>query len=252
MRRLNLIAAVAAPLLVAATAQGGVATATYIGISSSTVSSGHESEATDAYTSYYYDLRTDGFIWRDSSVQEQGSQTASNYSSVFLSTSASAGHDYTSQTNHWVVAYFSSGSDWNDFAGYSLVSPGGYQGSGGVTPPFTQQYPSAQSYYIASGYISDNTYAPQISGINVIGSPAPGGSGYIEVYGSNLSKWAGATTSNVSGNGVSTTTHWSDYTNPNQVNLAFSITSGASPGNRNLTVTTPWGTSNNFNFTVNP
>lgn len=240
-------------LLLAGVAQAGVSTATHIGITSTNALSGHESEATDPATAYYYDIRTDGFLWRDSTLKSQGTQTLKNYSSVALSTSASAGYNYLAQTNHWVVAYFQSGSNWDDNVGWSDVSAITYGGSASANPPFTQLYPSTQSYYIATGYLGDTTYAPHINGINVIGSTTPGSSGYIEVYGTDLAKWAGATTSSISGSGVSTSVIYQDYTNPTQVNLSYSITGGATPGNRNLTVDTPWGApSNAVTFTIDP
>jgi hypothetical protein len=119
MRRFDSIVIVGCLLLsAAATLQAGVLVETHLGISTTQTQSGHESTATDAYTAYYYDVRTDGFIWEDSSVEENGSQTAQGYSSVGLSMNASGGHQYIAQTNHWLVAYFPYGSNWNDYAGY--------------------------------------------------------------------------------------------------------------------------------------
>lgn len=91
---------------------------------------------------------------------------------------------------------------------------------------------------------------PSIGGINVIGPTSPGDSGWIEIYGYNLSKFAGSTS--VSIPDLTTVVTYSDPNNPYQVNIWYSIPANATPGARALAVTTPYGTGYWNSFTVTP
>ncbi len=70
------------------------------------------------------------------------------------------------------------------------------------------------------------------------------GSGYIEIYGHNLSY---APVVSMSGSGVSIS---NTYVSDLQVNVRYAIQCAAAPGARSLTVTTPYGTSNAATFTI--
>ena len=226
-----------------------------IGISGGSVNTYSATEM-DYATSLYYDAEADGFIWQNgTSVVTSGYGYGSPTAEVYLSTPATLNTGFMIQTNHWLIAYYyywnGSGYTYVDEYGYGFISAGNYGGnSGNINAPDIYQETLTQAYYVGSTYVTDDTYPPSIAGINVIGSPVRGSSGYVEVYGSYLAKYAGPTTCGIDGAGVSCSLTYQNIYAQGQVNLSYNIATNANTGPHNLWVTTPFGTSNAVTFTV--
>lgn len=209
----------------------------------------------DYTTAADYNVGVDAWTLRNGSDINDDWATDGIDSSFWLYSSRQNNYLFEAKTDHWLQIFWSyqvGSTIWyEDYAGFSLLSTGTHGGSETISNPGT--YTTVQDdawVYLGTTKIGDNTYPPVISGINVIGSQVRGESGYIEVYGTNLSKYASPSYSSVSAVGVSTNVVWQDYTYPNQVNLSYSISSGATSGPRGLTVTTAFGTSNSATFNV--
>jgi subtilase family serine protease len=67
-----------------------------------------------------------------------------------------------------------------------------------------------------------------------------GSSGYVSIYGEDLSNTAGTTTTTISGTGVTWTP---SYISPTQINVYYTVASNAPTGSRTVTVTTTSGSS---------
>ncbi len=259
---------VPALLLAAAVASPARAYTTYVleslTITSSTVSTFSETEM-DYSTSQYYCAEADGFLRVNGSIVQSGyaiggyasgNPSCAGGTSTTASLSLSAATELSAtcemQTNHWVIAAFEyvvggQVQYYLDQYGYSNVSPQNFTGQGTVyaTGSVIDDTQSGK-YYIASTYLSQTTYPPNITGVDS-GYPADGtlgSSGYTVLYGNYL---APDTQVNIDGTGVSATP---TYTGDTQVNFEYAISQSANTGPHNLTVTTAFGTSNAVTFTV--
>ena len=248
-----------APLLLllhlapAARAQSVVAVSAITAITSSTVSTYSATEM-DYYTAYWYDAETDAYLAQNNSLAQSGSIEGNPSAVVGMTAPMVLNSTYFLQTIHWLVGYYVvyiGDIYWaTDEYGYSLLSAGDYPGQGFIAPFGTFVYTIPELYEIGITYDEADTNVPSISGINVLGSPVRGGSGYVEIYGSDLTQRWGATSVNIDGNGVSNSITYSDPGNPGQVNISYTIAATANTGPHNLTLTTQYGTSNAVTFTV--
>jgi hypothetical protein len=103
-------------------------------------------------------------------------------------------------------------------------------------PPCVFTYMSYVDEYVGSTELEVRMYPLVMGGINVIGSTMQGSSGYIEIYGTDLGPWW-ASNSAVSIQPADIPFGYT-YISPSQINISYSIPANASPGTRNLRVTT--------------
>src|SRR4029077_137164 len=96
--------------------------------------------------------------------------------------------------------------------------------------------------YIGTSYASGDTNgsSPAISGLDqtTYGTAQTGTSGYVIVYGSNLTNLDYGSTTVSIGDGISASL---TYVSQGQLNVYYTIPGGATPGGQTLTVTTPYG-----------
>jgi hypothetical protein len=204
----------------------------------------------DNYASLYYYAIADGFLWQGNSVIRSGSALGCPKADGYMSAPMLPNNSYMIQTNHWIRAYFYEVVDstiiYEDPFGFSLISTGNAGGSDTYDPPNVYTTTYSEDYYLGSTYVGSTTNAPWIGGIRVLGSTMRGGSGYVEIYGSDLTNYWGPTSISISG-GISVQT---TYLSPGQVNIAYSIPLSTAAGSQSLTVTTMFGVSNPADFPV--
>ncbi len=205
----------------------------------------------DYVAKYYYEPRADGYLSRGGVTQVTNSKTGiwgADEAAFYLRTPLVYDTTFQIQTNHWVRAYFQvyvdGGYRYNDYYGFSLLSSGDYAGSHSFNPPETQSYIVSRDIYLGATYVGFSSPSPIVSGINVTGNPARGGSGHVEIYGQYFD---GLQSVAIDGGGVTTDT---TYESDTQVNIGYSIESTAASGNRDLTVTTVFGPSNAETFEI--
>ncbi len=211
----------------------------------------------DSNLATWYDVGLRGHIYRNGNLVTCSNNCASSLAdgnptaSLTVTTSKVTNSEYAGLSQYYAIAYFSQAvNGYNDpvgFAGFAPVSNTGddyvFNGSG------VSYVLSQEAIHLGDSWVGDDTKPPVITGINVTGSPVRGGSGYVEVYGTNLRQYAGITSSSMSGSGVTTSVIYQNPANAGQVNLSYSIASNASTGSRSLTLTTPDG-SDSTTFTV--
>lgn len=156
-------------------------------------------------TAEYYCASAYSYLWINSSYTSLGYAAAGPYcgggfeAELTATADTEIGVAYELQTNHFLYAayteyYCDDGCEvlyYIDPYGFSEVTPQGFTGSGTVTSPDENVDASTYAYYIASTYLTANTYPPTITGIGA-GYPADGvlnSSGYTVLYGFP-SRWA--------------------------------------------------------------
>lgn len=195
----------------------------------------------DYTTSYYYDAEADGFLWQNGTVIRSGYALGNPTGDGYMSAPTVINSTYEIQTNHWLIAYYYvTGYGYDDPYGYGLIDGGGYGGTGDIYAPGTPEFVGASSYYIGSTYVATTSNEPVVTALQVwSGDPVQGGSGYLVLYGTDLTTYWGATTV-ASSSGVSTSV---TYESPTQINLSFMIDGGATVGTDTVSVSDLFGIS---------
>ncbi|MFB3777290.1 MAG: hypothetical protein ACE141_06750 [Bryobacteraceae bacterium] len=214
----------------------------------------------DYASALYYDAVVHGWLRRNGSIIRSGSSVGDSCANAGWTLSLTLYSTYLGESDHYVRAYYyeyiESEIWYEDVYGYSLMpAPQPEEGSdyGYPTMNFVLEY--YEDYLGASTWLEGRAYPPVMGGINVIGSTMQGSSGYIEIYGADLMPWWGASGGvGISPSGVSFTYAYLNPEDPYQINIAYTIASNATPGTRNLTVTTLFGTTApaTFNVTAPP
>ncbi len=205
----------------------------------------------DYNASVWYDARADGFLSRGGSIVSSRTYAYGNpYVNFYLSTPLVYNTNFQIQTNHWIRAYYEvyvteyGGYRYADPYGFSMISTGNYGGSAGIEPTYQYSYITSQDIYVGATYVGFSSPSPVINGIDVIGTPTRGSSGYVAIYGSYF---GGLQSVTVDGTGVSVST---TYESDTQVNISYTIAANATTGDHNLRLTTIFGPSNPAAFRV--
>jgi hypothetical protein len=170
--------------------------------------------------------------------------------------SYTAGDFYTLISWHYLQSYFIIGSGYYDPYGF------GSTGSSllGGTDPSGTNFPGSCFVACAPVYVTVadilagltayeiSSAAPQITIISP-GAASVGSSGTIQLQGTNLvDSFGDPTTANISNS--SGITYSIASQTPTQVNVSYSITTGATTGTHSVTLSTYFGTSNAVSFNV--
>lgn len=211
----------------------------------------YSSTELDYNASVWYDARADGFLSRGGlGVNSRTGVYGNPKVEFYLSTPLVYNTTYQIQTNHWIRAwnrvYVAEYGDYRyaDPWGFSLISAGNYDQSAGIAPTYQYSYLTSQDIYVGATYTGFSSPSPVINGINVIGTPTRGGSGYIEIYGAYFDGLQSVT---IDGTGVSVST---TYASDTQINISYTVAANATTGDHNLRVTTVFGSSNAAAFQV--
>ncbi len=189
---------------------------------------------------------------------------------------------YSARTQHslrtrvyraWCYDYFGVPIDcvpdyWVDALGFSQLSAGDnngpgprvqsdFQSNGPIIITGVSVYSYPPSFLLGSTTINTNTNLPVISGLQLSSSPLRGSEGDAVVSGTDLTNLWGPTSVTIEGTGVSNSITYPNpadggatHQSPSQVNTHYTVDPSASTGNRNLTVSNSFGSSNSVNFTV--
>jgi hypothetical protein len=173
----------------------------------------------DYYAEEYYSVETDAYLFAGSSIVDSGTSSGDAPQSVSLGTSTAINTSYYLQTNHWVILEADGEGPGSPYC-FSCVSTGWYYGSMSVT--VEDENGSDGSVYVGTTYDEGDTDGspPSISGVDytTYGTEVRGTSGYVILYGSNLSPPYGST-SIYSDSGMSSPA----YASQSQINMYYSI-----------------------------
>jgi hypothetical protein len=243
----------------AASAQQVVGVSAILGSTNASQIDTYSATELDYSASYYYDAGVGGYLYQNGSLIRSGWAASGSESDIaygYMTAPTSVGADYQLESDHYLMAaymvWYEGQYYYSNPYGYSFSPAGGGSSSNSFAPGGGDSYLVTETIYLGTTAIGVATAPPYIGGIREWANGGTyglrGTSGYIEVYGQHLlDAFDGGTTPAMSGNGVSVAVH---YASAVQVNLSYTIDASASTGDRTLTLSTRFGTSNGATFTV--
>jgi hypothetical protein len=202
--------------------------------------------------SLYYGAYVEGYLYDNSNLIGAGSAQDQQLAYGYMSKPLTVGDVYTIESDHYLIAAYAYSSGGTSY----FYNPSYFNFGDGSTDPSGSSFsPGGGSYYVVQQYIYLGTTAVQVSSaqpsINSIdhNTGTIGKSGTIAVHGDNLlDPFTGQASPSITGSGV--TLSPTSSSTSQEVDLNYSIDQGATAGDRSLTLSNRFGTSNAARFTV--
>lgn len=207
----------------------------------------------DYQTSLYYGAYVEGYLYQNGTLIADGSASDPSDAYGYMSQPLQVPDVYQLESDHYLVAtyvyeYYDGTTYWSN-PDYYLIDTGDSTDPSGSSfaPGGGPAYYDTQYLYLGTTAVAMSSAGPTITSISPTAGTV-GTSGTITVYGDNLvDVFTGQASASITGSGVTLSVN---SASASQVTLNYSISTNASTGSQNLTLSTRFGTSNPAAFNV--